>query len=165
MKEPFSFFFVQRYFLEVLHYATRVGAIPSWVGGALVELRLLDLQDNSFKGGLPVSLGALSNLAVLLLNCNYLAGIVPESFRGLENLGTRCTELHPRKYHTDALLYTVCGNVFLSTLFLLPLPSPFDCSRERTFVCRCLFQSIDRSIHQPINKSFCSCTRTTLRAT
>jgi len=71
-----------------LKSTNRVGIIPEYVGLKLPQLKLLDLHDNAFTGEIPETIGYLNNMAFLLLNRNQLSGGIPESFRGLERLGT-----------------------------------------------------------------------------
>ena len=59
--------------------------IPAWLGD-MTELRVIDLSDNSVAGTLPPELGKLSNLQVLKLSKNNIQGPVPEEWGALHNL-------------------------------------------------------------------------------
>ncbi|KAL8466943.1 hypothetical protein ACS0TY_035866 [Phlomoides rotata] len=54
--------------------------------GEFKNLRILDLQKNSFSGAIPFSIGKLSSLEELWLNDNKFTGTLPESLGQLFNL-------------------------------------------------------------------------------
>ncbi|KAF4346917.1 hypothetical protein CsatB_008726 [Cannabis sativa] len=64
-----------------------IGPIPQSLGG-LINLRSLDLSDNSLSGSIPSSMGQLSELSVLNLSRNSLTGSIPFEFTSLRNLTT-----------------------------------------------------------------------------
>ncbi|KAK7279874.1 hypothetical protein RJT34_24933 [Clitoria ternatea] len=61
------------------------GHIPDWFG-QLEYLQVLRLSENYFSGPIPESLGNISSLVVLNLYLNELSGNLPESLGGLINL-------------------------------------------------------------------------------
>jgi Leucine-rich repeat (LRR) protein len=64
----------------------RTGTIPNGIGDNLQNLILLDLDDNSLEGSIPIDLGGLASLEVLTLNRNNLISEIPASFASMTSL-------------------------------------------------------------------------------
>ncbi|KAJ9537906.1 hypothetical protein OSB04_030639 [Centaurea solstitialis] len=62
------------------------GSIPDWLGFRLRALRVLDLRFCGISGGIPSSIGNLSNLVELYLSDNNVTGAVPEDLGRLLRL-------------------------------------------------------------------------------
>ncbi|XP_021989507.1 probable LRR receptor-like serine/threonine-protein kinase At2g16250 [Helianthus annuus] len=62
------------------------GSMPNWFGFRLQSLRVLDLRFCGISGGIPVSVGNMSNLSELYLSDNNLVGSVPSSLGVLSRL-------------------------------------------------------------------------------
>ncbi|ONK59106.1 uncharacterized protein A4U43_C08F3030 [Asparagus officinalis] len=62
------------------------GILPRTVGNLSRTLTLLDVEDNHFKGKIPVELGNLSGLTKLLLGNNELVGTIPFEITTLQGL-------------------------------------------------------------------------------
>ncbi len=62
------------------------GGIPSSIG-KMTNLFRLDLSNNLLKGSVPSSIGNLTRLDELYLSFNQLSGSIPSSFGNLSNLG------------------------------------------------------------------------------
>ena len=61
------------------------GGIPATMGN-LTNLEILSLDDNQLSGTIPTELGNLTNLEFLYLNDNQLSGTIPTELRSLSNL-------------------------------------------------------------------------------
>ncbi|XP_059639146.1 probable LRR receptor-like serine/threonine-protein kinase At3g47570 [Cornus florida] len=74
-------------FLRVIHLENNSfrGTIPQEVG-QLFRLQHLSLDTNSFQGEIPTEMGSLSNLLQLLLYSNHFAGKIPISFGNMSSL-------------------------------------------------------------------------------
>ncbi|XP_027152231.1 receptor like protein 21-like [Coffea eugenioides] len=64
-----------------------VGEIPTWLQENNTQLQSLNLQDNSFMGNIPQSLGNLTEIWSIDLSYNRLSGEVPEE------IATGCSSL------------------------------------------------------------------------
>ena len=61
------------------------GGIPATMGN-LTNLEILSLDDNQLSGTIPTELGNLTNLEFLYLNDNQLSGTIPTELENLTNL-------------------------------------------------------------------------------
>ena len=66
-------------------YQHKKGSIPSEIGN-LIDLRILDIDDNSFSGSIPEEIRNLKNLIILELDDNFLVGKIPAFIGELTNL-------------------------------------------------------------------------------
>uniref|UniRef100_A0A0D9XTC3 Receptor kinase-like protein Xa21 n=1 Tax=Leersia perrieri TaxID=77586 RepID=A0A0D9XTC3_9ORYZ len=62
------------------------GEIPGGIGANLGNLFMLDLRENGFSGGIPLSLAELQSLELLFLYSNRLSGEIPPALSNLSSL-------------------------------------------------------------------------------
>ncbi|KAL6320623.1 hypothetical protein AAG906_008623 [Vitis piasezkii] len=66
-----------------LSCGTSGGKIPTWMGGSLSDLIVLNLRSNEFNGGIPSSLCQLKQIQMLDLSSNNLSGTIPKCLKNL----------------------------------------------------------------------------------
>ncbi|KAJ9679640.1 hypothetical protein PVL29_021538 [Vitis rotundifolia] len=59
------------------------GKVPSWLGGSLSDLVVVNLRSNDFNGSIPLTLCHLKKLQLLDLSSNNLSGKIPKCLKNL----------------------------------------------------------------------------------
>ena len=57
--------------------------IPTWIGGSLLDLIVLNLRSNKFNGSIPLNLCRLKRIQMLDLSSNNLSGKIPKCLKNL----------------------------------------------------------------------------------
>ena len=121
--------------LSYLQLSNLVGELPTWIGQSWPKLSILLMYGNNFSGGIPESVGQLSNLGSLDIYNSGLSGSVPGSFSGLVGV----FELNLSGNKLSAIPASL-----LNTLFMhIPLhfchlgSNPWSCSINSFFIDYC----------------------------
>ncbi|KAF6176214.1 hypothetical protein GIB67_023505 [Kingdonia uniflora] len=65
------------------------GSIPKWIGKSMLNLAVLGLRFNKFKGEIPGELCNITSLQILDVAHNYLSGTIPRCFSNLSAKATK----------------------------------------------------------------------------
>lgn len=80
--------FIELFILDLGENKFR-GGIPSWIGTKLLKLRILRIRSNQIHGPIPDELCGLNPLQILDLACNNLSGPIPKCFNNFNAMATR----------------------------------------------------------------------------
>ena len=121
--------------LGYLQLSNLVGELPTWIGQSWPKLSILLMYDNNFSGGIPKSVGQLSNLGSLDIYNSGLSGSVPGSFSGLVSV----SELNLSGNKLSAIPASLLKTLFMHIpLYFCNLGSnPWSCSINSFFIDYC----------------------------
>ena len=121
--------------LSYLQLSDLTGELPAWMGQSWPKLSILLIFGSNISGGIPESVGQLSNLLSLDMYSLGLSGSVPESFSGLVQVFE--LNLSGNKLSTipDSLLKSLFMHI---PLYFCNLGSnPWSCSINSIFIDYC----------------------------
>ena len=121
--------------LSYLQLSNLVGELPAWMGQSWPKLSILLIFSSNFSGGIPESVGQLSNLVSLDMYSSGLSGSVPESFSGLVQVSE--LDLSGNKLSTipDSLLKSLFMHI--PRYFCKLGSNPWSCSTNSLLIDYC----------------------------